>query len=30
MWTVIDKRGRPAFGVSFSSLLGVGVGWSSL
>jgi hypothetical protein len=30
MWTVIDKRGRPAVGVSFSSLLGVGVGWSSL
>ncbi len=30
MWTVIDKRGRPAFGLSFSRLLGVGVGWSSL
>ncbi len=30
MWTVIDKRGHPAVGVSFSRLLGVGVGWSSL
>jgi hypothetical protein len=30
MWTVIDKRGRPAFGVSISRLLGMGVGWSSL
>ncbi len=29
MWTVIDKRGRPAIGVSFSALLGVGAGWSS-
>jgi hypothetical protein len=27
---VIDKRGRPAIGVSFSALLGVGLGWSSL
>ena len=30
MWTVFDKRGRPAIGISFSRLLGVGVGWSSL
>jgi len=30
MWTVIDKRGHPAFGISFSRLLGVGLGWSSL
>src|SRR5262249_44344326 len=30
MWTVIDKRGHPAFGVSFSALLGAGLGWSSL
>lgn len=30
MWTVIDKRGRVAFGVSISRLLGMGVGWSSL
>jgi hypothetical protein len=30
MWTVIDKHGRPAFGISLSRLLGAGVGWSSL
>lgn len=30
LWTVIDKRGHPAFGISLSRLLGVGVGWSSL
>jgi hypothetical protein len=29
-WTVIDKRAHPAVGLSFSRLLGMGVGWSSL
>jgi hypothetical protein len=30
LWTVVDKRGHVAAGVSLSRLLGMGLGWSSL
>jgi hypothetical protein len=29
-WTVVDKRGHVALGISISRLLGMGLGWSSL